>query len=535
MNALAEPTRFAAPLRNSQGPASLPPLTPAQAAALEKLEVAMSVSPVVGFTGARGAGLTTIVQALAAKYSGRVIGLSDVVAAVSSRPATSFEESFDSLVVSAFGYVDLVIIDDYLSVMGASNRSLLRPGVIPRMVARHLCSVATENAKRIIFVSRPMHAWDAAADIFGDQAALVSMPAFTVADYEAIARHELGAQRASGIDLGLLYRYAGFLNLYQLGVVFALLAASGRPSLTTPDVIRCLEDFVLTANTVTAEVEALSFDSLPGAEAIVEELETHVVLPLENRELAQKMRLKAKRGVLLYGPPGTGKTSIGRALAHRMKGKFFLIDGSFVSEPPGNFFQKIQKVVQEAKDHSPSVLFIDDADVLFRIDHIAGLVRYLLSLLDGLESESASGVCVMMTAMNVKLIPDALLRSGRIELWLETKAPGAAVRAQILQRWMGKELPEYSKIDYAKLAALTEGFTPADLRRIAGDAKSLYAADIVAEREAVQAEVYLHRAVEELVAIREAMAETLGDPSLRVGRQATVKYPGATDGLECGW
>src|SRR5262249_40171763 len=161
---------------------------------------------------------------------------------------------------------------------------------------------------------------------------------------------------------------------------------------------------------------------------IVEALETNIVLPFENRKLAMELGLKPKRGVLLYGPPGTGKTSIGRALAHRMKGKFFLIDGSFISEPPNMFFEKFQAVVREAEENSPSVLFIDDADVLFRIDHVAGLVRYLLSLLDGLESETARNVCVMMTAMDVKKIPDALLRSGRVELWLETRQPSEETR-----------------------------------------------------------------------------------------------------------
>src|SRR6185295_9430975 len=119
---------------------------------------------------------------------------------------------------------------------------------------------------------------------------------------------------------------------------------------------------------------------------------------LENDELATELNLRPKRGVLLVGPPGTGKTTIGRALAHRLKSKFFLIDGTYISGT-NQFYNRVHQVFEEAKHNAPSIIFLDDSDVIFESGEELGLYRYLLTMLDGLESESAGQVCVMMTAM----------------------------------------------------------------------------------------------------------------------------------------
>jgi ATP-dependent 26S proteasome regulatory subunit len=365
-------------------------------------------------------------------------------------------------------------------------------------------------------VGAPTEVWNTVGDIYGERSTLLRVPEFAQQDYAAVARNILGEERVKSVDFALLHRHASQLNGRQLRLMCELV--SGEGELNTSIFVKCLEDFVLRSNLNLHEVEALEFNTLPGSEHIVEALETNVVLPFENPELAASLGIKPKRGVLLYGPPGTGKTSIGRALAHRMKGKFFLIDGNFVTEPPGAFMGAVHAMVNAAKANAPAVLFIDDADVLFNIEHVGGLARYLLTVLDGLESEGASHVCVMMTAMDVRKVPKALTRSGRVELWLETRPPDEATRARILSRWLGDALPGSGDADLKRLAAMTEGFTPADLRRISGDARLLYANDIVTSRDASGADEYLSAAIRDIVEVRSHMAAALEGQTLNVDK-----------------
>src|SRR5206468_5062129 len=127
----------------------------------------------------------------------------------------------------------------------------------------------------------------------------------------------------------------------------------------------------------------------------------------------------------------TGKTTVGRALAHRLKSKFFLIDGTYISGT-AQFYGRVHEVFEEAKHNAPAIIFLDDSDAIFESGEELGLYRYLLTMLDGLESESAERICVMLTAMNVAHLPPALFRSGRIELWLDMRLPGNEARSSIL-------------------------------------------------------------------------------------------------------
>jgi SpoVK/Ycf46/Vps4 family AAA+-type ATPase len=123
------------------------------------------------------------------------------------------------------------------------------------------------------------------------------------------------------------------------------------------------------------------------------------------------------------------------------------------------------------------------------------------------------------------------LRSGRVELWLQTKLPDEAARAGILRRWVGDAFAEIGAPDFARIAAVTQSYTPADLRRVVGDAKLLCAADVAASQPLESATTYLERAVEDLSAARWRMADLRSDENIRIGGQPKGKYALGVGGL----
>jgi len=169
----------------------------------------------------------------------------------------------------------------------------------------------------------------------------------------------------------------------------------------------------------------------------------------------------------------------------------------------------VQWTFRQAKRAAPSVVFIDDADVLFQSDRATGLSRYLLTMLDGLESESAGKVAVILTAMNPNHLPPALLRSGRVELWLETSLPDETARAQMLEGYL-KDAPEaFRTYDVRRAATLSEGFNAADIRRLVMDVKALYARDILADREPQSLGTFFDSAICNIRETRELLQQAM--------------------------
>jgi transitional endoplasmic reticulum ATPase len=491
-----------------------PTLTPEQKVALDRVLYLVDKSSVIGLASDPGMGRSLVMRQAALALGASFVGTEDFIDCLRTKEVSQWDVTLFRYLQDCLGETQILLIDglqDFIDHAISAHGWSFAAQVSLEMLGRQ----AEQEGKTLVLSGMMPKGDRTVRSVFRRYSVpVVEIPGFSAEDYRLIATQIMG-DKASDINFPLVFRSASHLNGHELRVACSV--AAKRDTVDTADFLEILSHYVISSNTRVSEVEEVVFDTMPGIEHIAEALETHVVLPLTEPELADQLDLKAKRGVLLYGPPGTGKTSLGRALAHRLKGRFFLIDGSVKTEPAYAFHSALSSIINEAIANAPAVIFIDDADILFGIGHAAGLGRYLLTLLDGLAGESSSQICLMMTAMDASRLPEALLRSGRVELWLETRAPDAETRSEILKRWMGSVLPESDTIDYARLGEATHGFTPADLRRVAADARTYYAADLDAERAPKSGTDYVMCGVERLIATREAMALNLADPSLRIG------------------
>src|SRR5579872_1345653 len=418
-------------------------LSPVQRLAFDRLLGGIAVGDVLVLRGPAGAGKSTILKLVHAAMGGALLGMRQFIDQLAAREPLAIEEAFLGMLDEALATHSLVIVDDLHLITNIVDsfdypRTLLLDAALTAVLGD-----ALGQRKKLVFATSGELPFSVRRRAF-----ICEVGAFGERDYESICRPHLEPETAGRLDYASIHRFAPSLNAHHLRNACVWLR--GQPGIATEPVLEYLKANDLAGNVDLDEVPPVDWSDLKGVDDVIRALEAKVALPFENDELATRLQLKPKRGVLLAGPPGTGKTTIGRALAHRLKGKFFLIDGTMISGTC-DFYEKVGKVFNAAKQSAPSIIFIDDTDVIFENRGDRGFYRYLLTMLDGLESASAERVCVMMTAMNVSSLPQAVLRSGRVELWLETRLPDALARAAILSQ---------------KLAGLPEPLSGADVEKL---------------------------------------------------------------------
>jgi transitional endoplasmic reticulum ATPase len=446
-------------------------LSPSQAAALEALSQALQVGRVVHLRSATGLGKTTLLRRLQQTLGGAYLTHKELMVAAGAKHPYQLEDAFYSVLMKTMKEHDIVFVDDFdqLQRLFCCNHFYERANFInvPMLL---LCEFAETAGKKLVFASQEL---PATAE---RRSYTVEIAKFQVADYAAVAETWLGAEKARAVDFAKVNRFAPKLHAHQIRYACEWLKSTQPEEINTERFIEYLRSKRLASNVNLEEVEAVDLSQLKGVDDVLRSLGRNIVLPLENDELASELGLRAKRGVLLYGPPGTGKTTVGRALAHRLKGKFFLIDGTFIAGTD-DFYNRVHHVFEAARENAPSVIFLDDADAIFEDGEERGLYRYLLTMLDGLENEGAGRICLIMTAMDLSHLPAALVRSGRVELWLEMKLPDAEARGLILRQQLATLPQQLQTVREEDAVAVTEGFTGADLKRLVEDAKALYAYD----------------------------------------------------------
>lgn len=485
-------------------------LSPTQQAAYEQLASYIDSHSLIGFVCEEGCGRTTILRQLADEHTARLIGAADIFTRIEHLHPFQIQEGLVQTLLEALATHDLVILDDYFLLERALNDcyQAARPNLLT-LGLDVIFRALTDGQKRLVLGLE--HKWIDVA--LQNRCQFVHQQAFGVEDYQLLFQAYAG-EIVQSLDFGQVHQFAAHLDGHQISKACKLLEAEHCAD--TESFIAFLESHALTNNVDQTEVDQVLLSDLIGAEEVIRQLEIDIITPLERKDLADQLGLLPKRGILLYGPPGTGKTSIGRALAHQLGNKFFLLDGTVISGT-NQFYYKLEQIIEQARQNAPSILFIDDCDLLFENTQETGLYRYLLTVLDGLESKSNSQITVMLTAMNIGSLPPALIRSGRVELWLEMTLPDLEARMTILKKKLTNSPFQIDTSNIRELAHKVEGFTGADLKRIVADAANLYGYDVAKEKKAQTHAFYLEAAIEQLIRHRQQLASA---PKFTAAHQA---------------
>ena len=223
----------------------------------------------------------------------------------------------------------------------------------------------------------------------------------------------------------------------------------------------------------------VTFRDVAGADEEKEEL-AEVVDFLKNPQKYTELGARIPKGILLIGPPGTGKTLLARAVAGEAGVPFFSISGSdFVEMFVGVGASRVRVLFDQAKKHSPSIIFIDEIDAVGRQrgtgmggshDEREQTLNQLLVEMDGFGPNE--GTIVIAATNRADILDPALLRPGRFDRRVQVMRPDMKGREEILHVH-ARNKPIDSSVDFREIARETPGFTGADLQNLLNEAALL--------------------------------------------------------------
>ena len=235
------------------------------------------------------------------------------------------------------------------------------------------------------------------------------------------------------------------------------------------------------ARMLDESTNSITFADVAGCDEAKEDVQELVDF-LRDPSKFQKLGGRIPRGVLMVGSPGTGKTLLAKAIAGEAKVPFFSISGSdFVEMFVGVGAARVRDMFENAKKHSPCIIFIDEIDAVGR-QRGAGLgggndereqtLNQMLVEMDGFES--GQGVIVIAATNRPDVLDPALLRPGRFDRQVVVPLPDIRGREQILKVHMRK-VPLSQNVDAHTLARGCPGFSGADLANLVNES-ALFAA-----------------------------------------------------------
>jgi len=223
----------------------------------------------------------------------------------------------------------------------------------------------------------------------------------------------------------------------------------------------------------------VTFADVAGVDEAKAELQ-EVVEFLKDPSKYGRLGARVPKGILLVGPPGTGKTLLARAVAGEAGVAFFSISGSeFVEMFVGVGAARVRDLFEQARAKAPAIIFIDELDALGRARGTFGLgghdekeqtLNQLLAELDGFDP--STGVVLLAATNRPEILDPALLRAGRFDRQVLVDRPDKKGRIQILGVH-AKKIRLQTDVDLEKVAALTPGFSGADLANLVNEAALL--------------------------------------------------------------
>ncbi|WP_119422150.1 ATP-dependent zinc metalloprotease FtsH [Desertibaculum subflavum] len=224
----------------------------------------------------------------------------------------------------------------------------------------------------------------------------------------------------------------------------------------------------------------VTFADVAGVDEAKEEL-AEIVQFLKDPQRYGRLGARIPKGVLLVGPPGTGKTLLARAVAGEAGVPFFSISGSeFVEMFVGVGAARVRDLFEQGRKRAPAIIFIDELDALGRArgafpgigghDEKEQTLNQLLVELDGFDV--SSGLVLLAATNRPEILDPALLRAGRFDRQVLVDRPDKTGRIQILDVHL-KKVTLGPDIDREQIAAMTPGFTGADLANLVNEAALL--------------------------------------------------------------
>jgi len=289
-----------------------------------------------------------------------------------------------------------------------------------------------------------------------------------------------------------------------------------------------------TAKVINPAEIKVAFKDVAGCEEAKIEIMEFVNF-LKNPAQYTDLGAKIPKGAILTGPPGTGKTLIAKATAGEANVPFISVSGSeflemFVGVGPA----RVRDMFATARKNAPCILFIDEIDAVGRKRggrNIGGqseaenTLNQLLVEMDGFNTGSTN-VIVLAATNRVDILDQALMRPGRFDRQIYVPAPDIKGRSSIFQVHLGNLKTELDKLPLSKkMAALTPGFTGADIANVCNEAA------LIAARDLSNHIVLKHfeAAIERVVAGMEKKTNVLGKEEKK-----TVAYHEAGHAV-CGW